>query len=194
MLILSHRNYKYGFGVETDIRDYKGELVISHDIADENCRRVEDFLESHCGINPELFIAFNIKADGLQGKLKELLLKYKLLNYFVFDMSVPDALGYLKLGINAFTRQSEHETIPSFYKGAQGVWVDGFTSEWVDESTIRGHLEQGKQVCLVSPELHGRSYGLYWRKLLDMKVINDPGLIICTDYPEEAREVFSAKN
>ena len=54
MIILSHRGYwkdvneknqqvsfersfSLGFGTETDIRDYKGELVISHDIADENC-------------------------------------------------------------------------------------------------------------------------------------------------------------
>ena len=30
-----------GFGIETDVRDYKGNLVISHDIADEKCISLE---------------------------------------------------------------------------------------------------------------------------------------------------------
>ena len=39
------RSFGLGFGVETDIRDYKGELVISHEIATKSCLPVKDFLE-----------------------------------------------------------------------------------------------------------------------------------------------------
>lgn len=135
MIVLSHRGYwketheknlpvafersfSLGFGTETDIRDYKGELVISHDMADEKCISVIEIYNKYDNTLP---LALNIKADGLQIKLKELIKEYNILNYFVFDMSVPDGLQYLKQNIKAFTRESEYEKIPSFYDEACGI-------------------------------------------------------------------------
>ena len=127
--ILSHRGYwkkaneknlpiafEQSFGTETDIRDYKGQLVISHDIADEKCISVKEMFNIYTKHDSTLPLALNIKADGLQIKLKELLQEYKIKNYFVFDMSVPDGLQYLRHNIKSFTR----ETIPSFYDEACG--------------------------------------------------------------------------
>ncbi|HIP12819.1 MAG TPA: hypothetical protein EYG73_08900, partial [Arcobacter sp.] len=125
MIILSHRGYwknnteknlpisfkrsfSNNFGTETDIRDYKGELVISHDIADENNITVQDFFNIYNKYNRTLPLALNIKSDGLQKKLKELIDEYNIKNYFVFDMSVPDGLQYLKQDVKSFTRESEH--------------------------------------------------------------------------------------
>lgn len=34
-----------GFGVETDIRDFNGSLVISHDIADKDSLSIDDYFE-----------------------------------------------------------------------------------------------------------------------------------------------------
>ena len=31
-----HRSFSLGFGTETDVRDYNGKLVISHDIPDSS--------------------------------------------------------------------------------------------------------------------------------------------------------------
>lgn len=127
-------------------------------------------------------------------KLKELLGKYEVRNYFVFDMSVPDALAYLEQGFNTFTRQSEYETEPAFYEKAEGVWMDCFNREWMNNDNIQRHLSGGKKVCLVSPELHEREYLPFWQKLAGMAVVSDPRLMICTDYPEEARGFFYGKN
>ena len=188
------RAFGSGFGVETDIRDHKGELVISHDIPDDKCMKADVFFKLYRGINNQAPLALNIKADGLNEKLKKLLVKYNINNYFVFDMSVPDALGYLKLGIKAYTRQSEYETVPSFYGAARGVWIDCFQKEWVTEAAITGHISKGKMVCLVSPELHKREYLPFWRKLANMKIINDHRVMLCTDHPEEAGRFFNGED
>jgi len=209
MIILSHRGYwktqeeknlaisfnrsfKLEFGTETDIRDYNGELIISHDIADENCIEVKDFFNIYNQYNTNLPLALNIKADGLQIKLKELLVKYNILNYFVFDMSVPDGLQYLKQNIKSFTRESEYEKIPSFYNDACGVWLDEFKGHWIDKKTIEKHINNNKQICIVSPDLHKREYKEEWQHYKDIeKDLGINNLMICTDYPENAKEFFN---
>ena len=65
-----------------------------------------------------------------------------------------------------------------------------FRNDWIDERIISQHLERDKRVCLVSPELHKREYQQFWQKLATMKVVNDSRLMLCTDYPKEAKELF----
>lgn len=208
MIVLSHRGYwkeiyeknlpiafersfSLGFGTETDIRDYKGELVISHDIADEKSISVKEMLEIYNKYDNTLPLALNIKADGLQVKLKELLEEYKITNYFVFDMSVPDGLGYLKQNIKAFTRESEYEKIPSFYDEACGIWLDEFYGHWIDKEAIEKHIKNGKQICIVSPDLHKREYKKEWLHYKEIeKELGVNNMMICTDYPEIAKEFF----
>lgn len=208
MLILSHRGYwvkeyeknreiafersfSLGFGTETDIRDYKGQLVISHDIADESCITVKRFFEVYNSFKNNLPLALNIKADGLQYKLKELLLTHSIENYFVFDMAVPDGIIYLNEEINVFTRQSEYEMLPAYYKQAKGLWLDEFYDHWVDRGVIQKHMSHGKEICIVSPDLHGRDYKNEWAeyKAITDKCCSDH-LMLCTDHPEKAREFF----
>ncbi|MEZ7820946.1 MAG: hypothetical protein QMB51_01415 [Patescibacteria group bacterium] len=208
MIILSHRGYwketqeknlpiafersfSLGFGTETDIRDYKGELVISHDIADENCISVKEMFEIYNKYDNTLPLALNIKADGLQLKLKKLLEEYKIENYFVFDMSIPDGLGYLKQNIKAFTRESEHEKIPSFYDEACGIWLDEFQEHWITKEVIEKHIKNNKKICIVSPDLHKREYKNEWQHYKEIeKELEIDNFMICTDYPEIAREFF----
>jgi glycerophosphoryl diester phosphodiesterase len=208
MIILSHRGYwreeleknteisfsrsfSLGFGTETDIRDYKGKLVISHDIANENSISVKKMFEIYNKYDNTLPLALNVKADGLQIKLKELLEEYKIENYFVFDMSVPDGLGYLKENIKAFTRESEYEKIPSFYDEAYGVWLDEFKGHWITKETIEKHIKNNKQICIVSPDLHKREYKKEWQHYKEIeKELKTNSLMLCTDYPEEALSFF----
>lgn len=184
------RSFSSGFGTETDFRDKNGQLIISHDPPGQTAMSAESFFELYGHYTHELPIAINIKADGLQKLLSAALDKYKVRNYFVFDMSIPDMLGYLRAGLNVFTRQSEHERTPALYEQARGVWIDCFESEWADQATIAGHLYAGKQVCVVSPELHGRPHEIFWERLRKMTSMNDSDLMICTDYPDEARRFF----
>jgi len=188
------RSFQLGFGTETDIRDYHGHLVISHDIANENSIPFGQFLDLYTSYKTDLPLALNIKADGLQSKLSELLKQYGISNYFVFDMSIPDTLSYIQYGLRIFSRQSEYEPTPAFYKNTSGIWMDCFLDDWVQEPDIEQHLTVGKQVCLVSPDLHKRDYSSFWGYLSRMQSVNSDQLLLCTDFPEEAREFFYGKN
>lgn len=207
MIILSHRGYwkspnekntlcafdrsfSLAFGTETDLRDRGGELVISHDPARNDTLLAEVFFSAYRQHAKNVPLALNIKADGLQSLLAAALSEYQILNYFVFDMSVPDMISYIKTGLKVFTRQSDYEPNPVLYEPSHGVWIDGFNSDWVDSTTIEKHLKHGKQVCLVSPELHGRPFEPFWERLMNMPVSTSPDVMICTDHPEQARKIF----
>ncbi|EAK0440363.1 hypothetical protein YZ16_07550 [Campylobacter lari] len=186
------QSFKNNFGVETDLRDMLEQIVISHDMSNSNCLTLDDFFALYKRFSNNFPLALNIKADGLQSILKEFLEKYNVNNYFVFDMSVPDALLYIKAGFNVFTRQSEYEKQPSFYNEACGVWMDEFYEHWINEKIIREHLENNKKICIVSPELHKRDFKKEWQeyKEISKKLDNDDSLMLCTDYPIQAREFF----
>lgn len=210
MVIISHRGYwlteqdknseasfkksfQLGFGVETDIRDYKGELVVSHNIPSKNSMLLDSFFYLYLEFGNNLPLALNIKSDGLQSKLKHLLKKYNVTNYFVFDASIPDGLSYINEKIIHFTRQSEYEVNPSLYNESKGVWLDEFKGHWITENTVRNHVLNKKKVCIVSPELHERSFHDEWKHYKEMEIllsIDANEVMICTDFPEQAKEFF----
>jgi len=182
------KSFSLKFGTETDVRDHLGELVISHDMPLGNEVRFIDFLEMASTIGKDLPLAINIKADGLATKILTYLNKYRNLNIFVFDMSVPDMRSYFNLGIPVFTRLSEVEREPVWLYKSAGVWLDGFESEWYTTDTISDLLNTGKQVCVVSPELHCRDFQSCWNLLKPISQEKD--LLLCTDFPEVATNFF----
>ncbi len=207
--ILAHRGYwnnnieknsleairtalRCGYGFETDLRDFNGEMVISHNIADESCPNAADVFKFLHDYNDRYTFAVNIKADGLKDLLKRNIEEYGITNYFLFDMSVPQMIEFKECGLRFFTRQSEVEQYPSMYDDASGVWIDGFWStKWITKELITKHLDEGKEVCLVSPELHGRNdYKDFWKALKGYNI--DFGkVLLCTDLPDEAKEYFN---
>jgi hypothetical protein len=133
-------------------------------------------------------------GDGLQRLLKECLEAAGMKDYFLFDMSVPDALQSINCGLRTFTRQSDLEKEPALYNQAQGVWMDAFYDDaWITPDAIRRHLDHGKRVCVVSPELHGREHRSIWQRLANDDIRLHADLILCTDLPEEACTMISAK-
>ena len=186
------RSFKLGFGTETDIRDYMGELVISHDIPNKDCMSIDDFFKIYkAHSNPDLILALNIKSDGLQLKLKEKLIEFGIEKYFVFDMSIPDTLGYIKNNVKSFSRHSEFETIPAFFNECQGIWLDAFETRWYDAKVLSNHIQKGKNVAIVSSELHKRNHLELWEYLKINKFHRLDNIILCTDFPEQATEFFN---
>ncbi len=187
------RSFSLGFGTETDFRDCNQKLVIAHDPPSGDEMTAEDFFRLLCDHGgSHLPLALNIKADSLQPYFVELLRKFEIKNYFFFDMSVPDALSYLRAELPVFTRQSEVEVVPVFYRQAQGVWLDAFDSTWWTPDTIQEHLDHGKTVCIVSPELHKRDPLSTWEMLRAHCKNLDDRVILCTDFPEKAKEFLHA--
>jgi hypothetical protein len=208
MEIISHRGYwktieeknsvgafessfSLNFGTETDFRDYNEEIVISHDIANSNSLSATNFFELFKKHNPSLSLALNIKADGLQKKLGILLKQFSIDNYFVFDMSVPDTIGYIESGIIFFSRQSEFEPQPAFYENCSGIWLDAFRDIWYNADLIKDHIKNRKRVAIVSSELHKRNHYRLWEYLKRNNVNTWNEVILCTDIPEEAFDFFN---
>jgi len=178
------RSFHLGFGTETDLRDLAGRLVVSHDPPAADALSAETLFGIYRGVDADLPLALNVKADGLQKLLPPLLSAYGITNYFMFDMSIPDALGWLKAGVPCYTRHSDEEPEPAFYDRAVGIWLDAFHSDWWDEATVSRHLDAGKQVCIVSPDLHKREPQRVWDMIAHGEWANDARVLVCTDHPE----------
>lgn len=185
------RSFRLGYGTETDIRDRDGTLVIAHDMATAADMTLAAFLEIYREDGDGLPLALNIKADGLHAPLRAALTDAGVRNAFVFDMSVPDTLGYQRIGLPFFTRLSDLEPAPVLLGSAHGVWLDSFGPEdWITAATLTPLLSSGKTVCLVSPELHKRSHPPFWQRLQGFACAAESRLMLCTDFPEEATAFF----
>lgn len=184
------RSFRLGFGTETDVRDYNGNLVISHDIPSDSSILIDDFFKIYKSQTDSL-LALNIKSDGLQSILKNKLEEFNIQNYFVFDMSIPDTIGYINNEIKVFSRQSEYEKTPVFYNQIDGIWLDSFQENWFDLELIRNHIDKGKKVAIVSSELHGRDQMSLWEFIKSSNLVKKEELILCTDFPELASKYFN---
>ena len=184
-------SFKKGWGIETDIRDYNGELVISHDIATNNSYTTEFLFEQYKKAGIKSTLALNIKADGLSSILLDLLRKHDISEYFVFDMSVPETLRYMDLGMNVFIRSSEFETPnEDLYKRSAGIWLDIFKSVWYDKNFVNLHVANGKKIAFVSPELHGRKDPVLWEMIKENNWHHSSDIMLCTDLPDTAKKYF----
>lgn len=190
-LLSFKRAFLNGYGVETDLRDYCGKLVISHNIADEKSILCDEFFDLYRQYGNDAPLALNIKADGIQCLLKNLLEKYRIQNYFVFDMSIPEQVVYKQEGIIFFTRCSDIEKECVLYKDALGIWLDTFYDDrWDILDSARAGLDGGKQVAIVSPELHGKTEEKMWNAIRKEGLDKKEGFYLCTDYPAKAMKIF----
>jgi glycerophosphoryl diester phosphodiesterase len=187
--------FRHGFGVELDVRDSERRLVVCHDPADASALLFDEVLDLWAQSGGVQTIAINVKSDGLQVMLANALESRGVESYFVFDMSVPDLVGYRRTGLRYFSRQSDFEPQAFCVDRAAGIWFDGFERDWANLETVRTCVMQGLSAALVSPELHGREYRSYWATLR-IALTNWPAearnrLWLCTDHPFECRAYFN---
>lgn len=184
------RSLDAGFGIETDVRDAHGELVIAHDPPAPGAAKANEFL-AECGARSNgavLPIALNVKADGLAVQIRAHIEAAPGPDYFVFDMSVPDMRQYLREGVPTFGRVSDVEAAPPWLDRCAGVWLDALDADWIDAQAISRWLDRVHRVCIVSPELHNREHTRLWREIKSL----GPrlGLMLCTDFPTDAKAFF----
>ena len=200
MKILSHRGYwkepreknslvafmrslEFRFGLETDVRDCAGRLVVSHGLPSGSEMDFDHVIRLFH--DTDFTLAINVKADGLAACLKSTLSSYNVRNWFAFDMSIPDMRSYLEERLPVFARVSEVEREPAWIEEVAGIWFDSFGANHYDIPRISEFLDAGKRVCVVSPELHRRPHEPLWAAMKPLA--GRAGLMLCTDYPEEAR-------
>lgn len=142
------------YGIEIDLRTYMGDIILNHDpyIDAEN---IEAWL---CHYKHNLLI-LNVKEEGLENKLIDLMSKHNINEYFLLDQSFPFLVKYAKNGHKkAAVRLSEYESIDTVMtlKGmVDWVWIDCFTKLPINSTDAQFLKSCGFKICIVSPELHG---------------------------------------
>lgn len=182
-----------GFGIETDIRDRNGKVVVSHDPPLNRSALFSELIRDWTdeGIVGDQCFALNVKSDGLvpmMGEIEELL---KGRNYFFFDMSFPQLLAYSRAGFPISLRVSELEPAPVDLTRELGVaenyLLDGFASDWWIAKDAMDDLVSRSQVTVISPEIHGRQPYEVWDWFIQ-KLNEGCDLYLCTDLPIEVLE------
>jgi hypothetical protein len=146
-------------GVEIDIRDFQNNLILQHDpfIVGE---LLEPFLEKFGNRKGNLIL--NIKSERIEFKIKELLEKYKIENYFFLDSSFPMIVNLLnqnetKIAIR-YSEYEKEDTIFNLVGKIEWIWIDCFSKIPGDSSIYKKFKKLGFKLCFVSPELQGQEY------------------------------------
>lgn len=174
------RAFEKGFGVEVDVRFFRGTLYLSHDpITNEaDLLTVEEVFDMRKTKYKNLTIALNVKDSGVGPLLEKYIFRS---NWFVFDLAYPDARDYIKRRLPVYRRLSdeEHDIWPAI-----GTWIDVFQSDWWVEANESPPLPS----VAVSPELHNRNPLPMWIYIKQLPFRSRPE--VCTDYPEECKRVI----
>lgn len=183
-----------GFGIETDLRDFDGRVIISHDppLASPLPTSLQWLLKQIVSVSSACRIGLNIKSDGLSAMIESELKAAEIDSnqFFVFDMSVPDSLSYLKGALPIYSRISDYEPVPTFPDKSKGVWIDNFSGSFQQVKCAKDFINQGVRVAIVSPELHHRNRENVWNEIQTAELHLSPLFELCTDFPVEAAKRF----
>lgn len=190
MIIIKHRvnsineivSTPYSYGVEIDLRTFGSEIIIHHDPFQEGVK-FSEWLQYY----NHKFLVLNVKEDGLEMFISELIEKFKIKNYFFLDQPIPSLFKFSKTSPQfASVRVSDIESTENALKINTGwAWLDSHTGDW---DYLLNAMEQLKsrniKMCLVSPELQRTSYE---KEILQLKKLTSKLLIgfdaVCTKYP-----------
>lgn len=163
MKLISHRvnsiskllNTETKYGVEVDIRSNKNDLIIHHDPFSDG-ENFEEWLKVY---NHDTLI-LNVKEEGLESSLLDLMGKYGIKDFFFLDQSFPFLVKWARNGESrCAVRFSEYESIDTaitLSNQVDWIWIDCFTNFPLTNSIYLSLKDLGFKLCLVSPELQGR--------------------------------------
>jgi len=144
------------YGVEVDIRSYGDNLVIHHDPFIEG----ESF-DAWIAAYRHGTLILNIKEEGLETRLIELMESKGIEDYFFLDQSFPYLVKWSKAGERrCAVRVSEFESVETALTLAgkvDWVWVDCFSHFPLSHADAIRLKSAGFRLCLVSPELQGKN-------------------------------------
>ncbi len=146
------------YGVEIDIRETNGKLILNHE-AFGTGDLLKEYLKIYAKDNHKGIIIFNIKEAGIETKVIELAKEYGIKKYFLLDVEAPYLYrASYKEGVhNLAVRYSEVEPIETleYYRNkVDWVWIDTVSKLPLNKNIIK--KLQGFNTCLVCPERWGR--------------------------------------
>ena len=192
MLIIKHRVNTIeelkltpkDLGVEIDIRPEGNMLILNHD-PHQGGENFEEWLNQY----QHAFVILNIKSEGIEKRVIEMVEKKGIKDYFLLDVTPPYMVKLAKQGYgNLSVRASPFEPINSslaYAKAFPGkfswVFIDVMTKEEGKTQLIlnlkryQKLKKEGYKICLVSPELLGREDEIekYQKKIEKEKIMLD---------------------
>ncbi len=164
MQIIAHRRNKIEelkatpskYGIEVDIRSYGSRLVVSHEVF-VDAVNFEEWVRHYT----HKILILNIKEEGIEYHVKDIVESHGITNYFFLDLSFPFLVKMINTGESRVAvRFSEYESIETalaLVGKVDWVWVDYFTKMPLT-STAYETLSKYFKICLVSPELLGKDF------------------------------------
>ena len=165
------KNLEKFFGIETDLRDYKNNLILSHNPHSNGA----NFYKFISKIDKTIFL--NIKSSGIVKKIIPYIKKKKI---FLLDISFSefDYLYHKKLSNKIILRFSSYEEFnlkSKFFKKITWIWFDYFNSSKIKYKQYKYLKKNKKKICIVSPDLVGKKNEIlnYIKYLNKKKIIID---------------------
>ncbi len=174
------------YGIEIDIRSRGEKLIVVHDPFLPDELTLSDFLANyrHNGL------ILNVKEEGLEERIQEILKGLNIDDYFFLDQTIPYMLKLLNKGeIRTSHKLSDIESIENLkliHPKPGWVWVDSWSGNWDHLHQLQLVKSMGYRTCLCSPEVHRE---VYEDELLSLQaIIKDLNITfdaICTKVPQK---------
>ena len=160
MIVIKHRintinkikNLPVKYGAEIDIRSENRKLVICHDPMKSGVS-----LEKWLKFYKHKFLIFNIKEEGLEKELFNLIRRFSINDFFLLDQSFPYYIRNFKLyGKYSSLRISDFESLDrkeKLSKITKWLWIDFLVGFPLTISEIKKLKKRKHKFCIVSPEL-----------------------------------------
>jgi hypothetical protein len=195
MLIIKHRvnskeeliHLNPEFGAEIDVRTFGDKIVVSHDPFNSNAPLFEQWIKSY----KHKTLIINVKEEGLEPRIKDIMSKYPIIDFIFLDQSFPFLIkGLRENDTRTALRFSNFESIENLEMivnelacKPNWLWIDDFIGRWSHIEHLKNIDLTGIRTCVVSPELHGRTLEL---EGIGMKKIFESfsPTAICTKNPE----------
>ena len=172
------------YGIELDLRSVAKDIIVHHDPFVSGVL----FKEWLTGYKHGTLI-LNVKEDGLESSLIEIMQSHNIQDYFFLDQSFPSLVKWAFAGEKrCAVRVSEFEPIETalaFAGKLNWVWIDCFTYFPIDRQGAQRLKEAGLKLYLVSPELQGRNPEREIQSMAEM--LEERGIqadAVCTKNPD----------
>lgn len=143
------------YGVEMDLHAFGKNLTVHHDAFAEGVpfeRWLDHFRHA--------LVILNIKEEGIETRVREMVLARGIEAFFMLDLSFPALIKMARAGEKRVAvRVSEYEPAAgamTLAGQAEWIWLDVFRGFPISAEEQVALQTAGFKLCLVSPELHGR--------------------------------------
>lgn len=143
------------YGVEIDLRwSHDLGIYLSHD-PNSPGEAFRDWIQSY----RHGTLILNVKEDGLEQEILELLNSFSMSDFFFLDQPTPTLIKCIKNQVPTAIRISEYEDYPNSLPGTpEWLWADSFTGSWKHlTKSLETAANSDTKICIVSPELQGRN-------------------------------------